>query len=263
MERGKDPIEERRARQKVRTFNEVAEDFMRLHVAAKKKPRTHDEYGRLLKLHIYPSLGARPITSISRADVARLHNSLSDRPSAANRCLALFDTVWNWAVSRSEIVGSSPSKGLQRNPEQNRERYLTADELRRLGRALRDAETIGLPWVLDENGPKAKHLPKSKRSTVVDKHAVAAIRLLMLTGPRLREILNARWDYIDFERGMMFLPDSKTGRKTLYLSDLALNLLEDLPRVKDNPYIIPATGANHGGSKAAGGWQSKCGLLAC
>ena len=57
---------------------------------------------------------------------------------------------------------------------------------------------------------------------------MAAIRLLMLTGARLREILNARWDYIDLERGMMFLPDSKTGRKTLYLSDVALNLLEDL-----------------------------------
>ena len=62
VERGKDPIEERRARQKVRTFKEVAEDFMRLHVAAKKKPRTHEEYGRLLTLHIYPAPGSRPIS---------------------------------------------------------------------------------------------------------------------------------------------------------------------------------------------------------
>ena len=91
-------------------------------------------------------------------------------------------------------------------------------------------------------------MPKTKRTTVVDVHAVAAIRLLMLTGARLREILHARWDYLDWERGMMFLPDTKTGRKTLYLSDVALALLEDLPRVKDNPYIIP--GATKGQPRA-------------
>ena len=241
VERGKDPIEERRARQKVRTFKEVAEDFMRLHVKAKKKPRTHEEYGRLLKLHLYPALGAKPISSITKGDVGRLHNGLSDRPSAANRCLALFDTVWNWAVSKGELSGPSPTKGLERNQERGRERYLTPDELRRLGSALREAETAGVPWVVDEEGPKAKHLPKSNRARVIDAHAVAAIRLLMLTGARLREILEARWDYVDWDRGMMFLPDSKTGRKTLYLSDVALNILESLPRVPNNPHIIPGS----------------------
>ena len=238
---GKDPIEERRARQKVRTFKEVADDFMRLHVAAKKKPRTYDEYGRLLRLHICPAVGGRPITAITRADVARLHGALADRPSAANRCLALFDTVWNWAASKGELAGPSPSKGLERNQERSRERYLTPDELRRLGKALRDAETVGLPWVVDETGPMAKHLPKRNRARVLDPYAVAAIRLLMLTGARLREILEARWDYVDRDRGMMFLPDSKTGRKTLYLSDVALSILEGLPRIAGNPHIIPGS----------------------
>ena len=241
VERGNDPIEERRARRKVRTLKEVAEDFMRLHVSAKKKPRTHDEYGRLLRLHIYPAFGGRPITSITKADVARLHGSLGDRPSAANRCLALFDTIWNWAAGKGELAGPSPTKGLERNSERSRERYLTPDELHRLGSALREAETTGVPWVVDESGPKAKHLPKSNRATVVDPHAVAAIRLLMLTGARLREILEARWDYVDVERRMMFLPHSKTGRKTLYLSDVALAILEDLPRVAGNPHIIPGS----------------------
>jgi integrase len=236
---GKDPIEERRSRQAVRSFREVGVDFMRLHVAAKKKPRTHDEYGRLLRLHLYPAFGSKPISSINRADVGRLHTALSDRPSAANRCLALFDTIWNWAAARGEIAGNSPSKGLERNQEASRERYLTTDELRRLGRALREAETVGLPWLIDETGPKAKHLPRAGRATVVDPHAVAAIRLLMLTGARLREILDARWDYVDWDRGMMFLPDSKTGRKTLYLSDVALSILEGIPKIAGNSHIIP------------------------
>jgi integrase len=241
VEGGKDPIEERRARQKVRTFKDVAEDFMRLHVAAKKKDRTHDEYGRLLRLHIYPALGSKPITSISKVDMGRLHMAMADRPSAANRCLALFDTVWNWAAGKGEIAGLSPSKGLERNPERGRERFLTPDELRRLGAALRQAETVGLPWTVNEDGPKAKHIPKAVRAQVIDPHAVAAIRLLMLTGARLREILEARWDYVDWDRGLMFLPDSKTGRKTLYLSDVALNILEDIPKVAGNPHIIPGS----------------------
>jgi integrase len=242
VERGKDPIAERREQQQVRAFKEVAEDYLRLHVAPKRKTRTHEEYERQLKLHILPAIGSKSITSVNRKDIARLHTAMADRPGAANRCLSLIDAVWNWAVRRGEIAGlPSPTQGLDRNPEQLRERYLTADELRRLGAALRLAETTGLPWVVNEKGPKAKHLPKVKRATVVDPGAVAAIRLLMLTGARLREILEARWDYIDWDRGLMFLPDSKTGRKTLYLSDVALNILEEIPKVAGNPHIIPGS----------------------
>jgi integrase len=135
-------------------------------------------------------------------------------------------------------AAANPASKLDRYPEAGRERYLTTDELRRLGQVLREAETTGLPWVLNENSPKAKHVPKAKRARVIDPYAVAAIRLLMLTGARLREILDARWDYIDLQRGLMFLPDSKTGRKTIYLSDVALNVLEGIPRLKGNPHII-------------------------
>ncbi len=249
VEGGKDPIEERRTRLTVRSFKEVAEDYLRLHVAAKRKARTHEEYERQLKLHIVPAIGSKPITSVSKKDIAQLHAGMADTPGAANRCLSLIDAVWNWAVRRGEINGlRSPSQGLDRNPEHSRERYLTPDELRRLGRAMREAETTGLPWVVDETGPKAKHLPKVNRTRIIDPYAVAAIRLLMLTGARLREILEARWDYIDWDRGLMFLPDSKTGRKILYLSAVALNILEDLPKVAGNPHIIP--GSSKGAARA-------------
>src|SRR5262249_6246847 len=61
----------------------------------------------------------------------------------------------------------------------------------------------------------------------------------MLTGARLREILDAKWEHVDFERGVIFLPDSKTGRKTLYLSAAALEVLAGLPRIEGNSHIIP------------------------
>ena len=114
---------------------------------------------------------------------------------------------------------NNPAKGIDRNPEQGRERYLTSKEFQRLGNALRMAETNGLPWMVDETKPKAKHVPKAdKRRTIADPFAVAAIRLLILTGARLREILHARWESVDFERGIIHLGDSKTGRKPIYLS---------------------------------------------
>jgi integrase len=62
---------------------------------------------------------------------------------------------------------------------------------------------------------------------------------LILTGARLREILDARWDYVNWERGALDLPDSKTGKKTIYLSAAALAVLKELPRVPGNPYVIP------------------------
>jgi len=64
----------------------------------------------------------------------------------------------------------------------------------------------------------------------------------MLTGARLREILHARWDWIDWDRGIMFLPDSKTRRKPLYLSDAALGVLQSIARVDGNPHIFPGEG---------------------
>jgi integrase len=107
-------------------------------------------------------------------------------------------------------------------------------------RAISHAETAGLPWNVDETKPTAKHIPKGAKLRLIDPHAVAAIRLLILTGARLREILNAKWNYVNWERGALDLPDSKTGRKTIYLSAAALAVLKDIPRVAGNPFIVPA-----------------------
>jgi integrase len=242
VEGGADPIEERRAARGVRTLREVSEEFLRLHVDAKRKERTTAEYRRLLEVYLLPTLGSRPLNAIKRLDLARLHSQLSDTPTTANRCLAVISSLWNWAAARDEVPqDKNPACGIERYREQGVERYLSVDELARLGDALRLAETTGIPWDIDKTKPNSKHLPKSGGGTKLDPNAIAAIRLLILTGARLREILHAKWDYVDWNRGLLLLPDSKSGKKTIYLSAAALTVLKGLNHLGNGSYIIPGS----------------------
>jgi integrase len=254
--RGLDPIEARHAERRVRTFREVAEDFMRIHIEPKRKPNTAREFRRVLDKNIQPAIGARRLVDLRRADVARLHAQLGATPILANKVLEIVSSVWNFAARRDEVSSAdNPVKGIIKNRAQSHERFLTSEEFARLGEALRLAETVGLPYAVDETKPKAKHANKG-RQTVADPFAVAAIRLLILTGARLREILNAQWSYVDFERGILFLQDSKTGRKPVYLSAAAQAVLASLPRVSGNPHVIP--GLKDGASRVDlnGPWRA-------
>ena len=92
---------------------------------------------------------------------------------------------------------------------------------------------------VDLSKPTSKHAPKPEnRIRTLDPYAIAAIRLLLLTGARLREILHLRWEYVDLERGIVHVPDSKTGRKPIYLSSAAMAILKKIPRQQRNPYVI-------------------------
>jgi integrase len=175
---------------------------------------------------------------------------MNETPGAANRALAVVSSIWNWAARRDEVrAEDNPAKGIERYKEQGKERFLTSEELARLGEALSVAATSGLPWDADESGPKSKHLAKEEnRRTKLDPFAVAAVRLLILTGARLSEILKLQWVNVDFERGMIFLPDSKTGRKPVYLSAAALDVLAGLPRIEGNVHVI--AGAKGGAPRA-------------
>ena len=159
-------------------------------------------------------------------------------PLAANRMLAVVGSMYAFA-GRAGIVpeGTNPARGIDKFKESRRERFLTGEELERLGRAIREAETTGIPWAVDESKPNAKHVPKAKRCTKIDPTAAAALRLLLFTGCRLREILHLRWEHVDFERGCLFLPDSKSGRKTVILNAPALAVLNALERI--SPYVVP------------------------
>jgi integrase len=235
---GHDVPHDRAARRQVPTLDDLAERFMQEEVRPKRKPRTSDLYDMYLRVHVLPALGLKRAREITIADIAKLHRKIGVKaPVTANRVVALISSVFSWAARLGEVPEDlNPARGISRYREQGRERFLSGDELVRLGNALREAETIGVPWTIDETRVTAKHVPKKNRRTKVSPFATAAIRLLLLTGCRLREILNLRWQEFDRERGMLFLPDSKTGRKPVILSGAALAVLEGLPR--SGEYVI-------------------------
>jgi integrase len=232
---GHDVPHDRAARRVAPTLADLIERFMREEVRPTRKPRTSDLYDMYFRVHVLPALGFRRAREITLADIAKLHRKIGARtPVTANRVVALMSAVFSWAVRLGEVPeGMNPVRGITRYREQGRERFLSSDEIVRLGEALREAETIGLPWTIDDTRATVKHVPKKNRRTKVSPFATAAIRLLLLTGCRLREILNLRWEEFDRERGMLFLPDSKTGRKPVILSGPALAVLENLPRTGD------------------------------
>jgi len=113
----------------------------------------------------------------------------------------------------------------------DRERCLTTAEIQRLGEVLRQAETEGLPWEIRAEGSALRHVNKTRQTQVYPLHVAGAIRLLLLTGCRLREIFPARWQDIDLERGFLRLADSKTRRRPVLLNAAAASVLAALPRI--------------------------------
>jgi integrase len=242
VETGLDPIADKKAARGVITLREAAKLYLERHVDPKKKVRTAAEYRRLLELHLIPKLGGKKLVDIKRPNVIALHLEISkEKPVTANRAMAVLSALWSWAA-KQELVSAAenPVRGLEKNREQGRERYLTDAEFSRLGEVLREAETIGLPMDINEGHPNSKHAPKpGTRRPPIDPFAAAAIRLLLLTGARLREILKLQWSSVDIERGILFLPDSKTGKKPIYLSEQAVAVLKSLPRIYGSEYVIP------------------------
>jgi integrase len=213
IENGADPAADKSARKEAATIADLAGRYIAEHVDAKRKHSTAIEYRRLLDKIILPELGKRKVGDITRADVAKLHHANRAGPYQANRIVAILSKMFNlaerWGLRPD---GSNPCRHVEKFPERKRERMLSPAELARLGDAL--AAYDGSPYV------------------------IAAVKVLVFTGARLGEVLGLRWEWIDFERGEVRLPDSKTGAKTLHLPPPALTVLAELPRLDSNPYVI-------------------------
>jgi integrase len=210
----KNPTAEQEAVRNSVTVRSLGERFIDEYVPCHLKPSTAGEYKRCVEIFINPEIGTMKLVSIERTDIAKIHHQLRHIPYQANRVLGVLSIMFNLAESWNlRPAFTNPCRGVKKYKEKKRERFLSREELGRLGEALRIEEDFA-------------------------PSAVACIRLLLLTGCRLGEIQTLKWSYLDLDTCLAFLPDSKTGRKTLYLGSVSVKLLRSIPRRQANPYVI-------------------------
>ncbi len=214
---GGDPGGQRQERRRGPTVVQLCERYVREHAEPYKKPSSLIEDRRLIEKRVIPALGQKQVHAITRDDVSRIHGGLRSTPYEGNRTLALISKMLalaeQWGLRPD---GSNPCRHVKKFREAKRERFLSIDELARLGEALAQAERDG-----------------TAMSSVI-----AAIRLLLFTGCRLSEILTLRWNEVDLANARLRLGDSKTGAKAIYLPAPALEILAGIPRHGDNPFVI-------------------------
>ena len=199
------------------TMIALGKRFLKEYVATHCKPSTAEEYRRSVKLFIDPRIGRYRVPDIQRSDIAALHHDMRDTPYQANRTLGVLSKMFNLAeLWDLRPDGSNPCRHVKRFREEKRERFLSDIEYQRLGAALKEIEVDGTETA----------------------SAIAAVRLLMLTGCRLSEIQKLRWQHVDLGAGELRLPDTKTGAKVVYLGDPAIAVLERIDRRDGNPWVI-------------------------
>ena len=199
------------------TMHDLARRFLEDYVPTHCKPSSAHSYEIAVRQHVLRRLGNRRVADVTRADVTALHHGMREIPYAANRTLgilsAMFTAAELWGLRPQ---GSNPCRYVKRFREKKRERFLSDEEYRRLGAALREAERTGT-----EAAP-----------------AIAAIRLLMLTGCRLSEIMNLRWEDVALDASELRLRDSKTGAKVVHIGEPAVEVLRSMASVDGNPWVI-------------------------
>lgn len=190
---------------------------------ARLNKRSWDTDRRILRLHVLPCFGERRMDRIRRSEIVAWRNAMRGRgfsPGTCNRVAALLKFVFNCAVRWGMLTADkNPCRGLDTLAEPGgRERYLSAAEARRL---------------LDE------------LDRYPSRHSALAIKLLLFTGARKREILSARWEHVDWDRRLLTVPLAKSGQaRHIPLSDEALAVLRRLPRREGAPWLFPGVRAD-------------------
>jgi integrase len=218
---GADPQVRRRELRATPTLAELVSDRYLPHAKATKRSWRSDE--TLLRHHILPALGHLTLDQIGSERIAELINSMRAKGYASgttNRVLVLLRYIFNLARKWNvPSVSANPTAGLSMAPEVHRQRFLTAEETKRLIVAI-DA---------DDN-----------------RVAAQAIKLLLLTGARRNEITQAKWEHVDWQRRTLLVPVSKSGKpRMIALNGAAIALLQSVPGVQGSEHIFPSPFSGH------------------
>lgn len=220
---GKDPMEEDRKAAQGKTFGELKEKYIEEHAKVHKKSWQKDE--RQLKAEIPKSWDSRLAVSITRGEISTIHAKLGlKHPYGANRLLEVLRKMFNLAriwefPGFDDASKPNPATDITRFPEYQRKRFVEKHELRPLAKAIDQEPNIFVR---------------------------AAIWLYILTGVRRSELLTATWEQVEWKTRQLRLPETKSGEEQFVaLSGPAIGVLQAIPRMEGNPYILP--GSKKGG----------------
>lgn len=218
---GGDPLETRRAAARGKTFGDLLLTYLERHVEAQKL-KTGAATKRRLERNIPASWKARNADSIAGWEIEALHQRIGKtKPYEANRFLEILRTMYRHAPRwlYLDADASNPTDGIKKFREQKRKRWVTPEELPAFATAIDGEPNI---------------------------YVRAALWTYLLTGVRKSELLRARWDDVDWTRGTLKLPDTKSGEEqAVTLSAAALAILQSVPRLDGNPFILPGAISGH------------------
>jgi integrase len=211
-----DPQQARQVRRSIPTLQCFVDQRYLPFVKGYKRSWKTDE--AVLRVHILPGLGRYFLDEIRPEFIIEVTNKMRSEeyaPGTVARIIVILRYVFNLARKWNVLShGPNPASGIPVPPDVQRNRYLSKLEAARLIASIR----------ADENPIAAK-----------------AIMLLFLTGARRNEITQAEWSYVDWQRGTLFVPKSKSGQpRYIQLNSAAIELLKSVPRTDGNPYIFPA-----------------------
>jgi integrase len=218
---GADPSAERKADRAAESVSHMLDRYMKEHVKIHCRPNTAAMYGWLIEKVINPAMGSLTAKAVVKADVERFHRGKAETPRQANHALAVLMGAFSHI---NGVDAANPCRGLKKYPEVHRERFLSGEELKRLGSAL-----------LKHEEESTLYLP-----------ALKAVRFLVLTGLRLSEATGLRWQDVDFQRGAVFLPRPKgrKGPEWRAIGSDALAMLTEIPRAAKVPWVFPNRAAS-------------------
>lgn len=218
--KGDDPVQQDEWQRSQPTFEEVAKRFLDDHSAIRSRPATHASNVQILAHMLLPHFGKMKIRSIERKDIYDYLAKNRQRPIGANRSLACMSSI----MSKAELWGyrernSNPCFGVERFPENRRERFLSEQEFAALESAMQRAE----------------------RNLTESPHVLAMFRIMMHTGCRPGEARHLKWDYVDLTKRVIRLPKEATKEKrpkTLFITPYIEGVLKNIRRMEGNPYVI-------------------------
>jgi integrase len=226
---GSDPSGEREAFRAAPRVNELLDRYIAEHLEKRNRPTTIERFKGIIEHDIRPELGHLTVAAVTHQDVHRLHAARVKTPRQANLIVAVCSKIFNLAETwEMRPEASNPCRKIERYRENHRERFLSAEELGRLGAILRQAESVGLTR---KNGLRTLY----RRTTT------ATIELLLFTGCRLSEVLNLKWEQIDFVKGKITLLMTKSGRpQQVTMNAPARQVLKELEAAKGSEWALPS-----------------------